>query len=211
MERLADAILRLTRNPDVREVVRSRIREFEEIGRGDWRVWARELAFCILAANFKAVDAFRMADSLWRSGALFDASESELSRLLGEMGHRFPRSRAGYIVASRPLLRTLREVVPRMGSRDAREWLRRNVRGLGMKESSHFLRNTGRKDVAIIDRHILRVMVDYRLIEEPPRSLTRARYLELEESLRGVAGEASLTLAELDLYMWYMKTGFVFR
>ncbi len=211
MRGLVDAVRELAKDPEVGRTVRERIREFEEIGRGDWRLWARELAFCVLAANFKAIEAFRMAGRLWETGALFEAPVSEVEEILRSMGHRFPRTRAEYIVSNRPLLRRIREVVPRLSSERAREWLRENVRGLGMKESSHFLRNTGRKDVAIIDRHILRVMREYGLIGGVPKSLTRGRYLQLEGILRGVAGEAGLSLAELDLYMWYMKTGFVFR
>ncbi len=211
MRRLADVVQELARKPEVEQAVRSRIREFEEIGQGDWRLWARELAFCILAANFKAVEAFQMASRLWETGALFEASESEIEEVLRSMGHRFPKARAEYIVSNRPLLRKIREAIPKMSSERAREWLRENVRGLGMKESSHFLRNTGRKDVAIIDRHILRVMHDYGLIGNIPKSLTRGRYLHLEGVLWRVAEEAGLSLAELDLYMWYMKTGFVFR
>jgi len=211
MQRLVRAIQRLRTDPEVARVVEARLKEFEEIGSGDWRLWARELAFCILAANFKAVRAFEIATHLWSTGLLFGGSAPEIENVLRRMGHRFPKTRARFIVQAMRLVKDVRRVIPSLTSRRARDWLRREIPGLGMKEASHFLRNTGRKDVAIIDRHILRIMRDYALVSDLPKSLTVKRYLELEGVLRGVAVEIGLTLAELDLYMWCIKTGFVFR
>ena len=51
----------------------------------------------------------------------------------------------------------------------------KNVKGLGWKESSHFLRNVGYLDVAIIDRHIISNMVDHGILEERPKSITKSR------------------------------------
>ena len=85
------------------------------------------------------------------------------------------------------------------------------VDGIGYKEASHFLRNVGFDGAAILDRHILTLMREYKLIEHVPETLTRRRYLEIEEKLRELAGKVDLSLAELDLYLWYMKTGEVLK
>ena len=201
----------MTADPTISGVVNARLREFEEIGSGDWTLWARELAFCILAANFKAVKAFEIATRLWEDGFLFEGTTPEIEAALRRMGHRFPRTRAKFLFQAMGRVKDLRRVVPGLSSPEARDWLRKEVPGLGMKEASHFLRNTGRRDVAIIDRHIMRLLRDYSLVNELPKSLTLRRYLEMEGLLRRVALDVGLTLAELDLYMWYMKTGFVFR
>ena len=39
-----------------------------------------------------------------------------------------------------------------------RNWLAENVKGYGLKEASHFIRNIGKSEnkIAILDRHILR-------------------------------------------------------
>ena len=87
-----------------------------------------------------------------------------------------------------------------------------NVKGLGWKESSHFLRNVGHLDVAIIDRHIISNMVEYGLISENVRKgLTKRRYMEYEKLLEKVADRARMTLGEMDLYLWYRKTGQVLK
>ena len=208
-EALVERIRALRENPELRKTVESRLMEFEDIGRRGADIWMKEMTFCLLAANYSAVSAYRTAEGLFSSGLLFKGSEEEIRRALVEEGYRFP-SRSAYIVAARNIIDEIRYSVPLMDDFRARDYLVRRVKGFGMKESSHFLRNTGRKNLAIVDRHIIRVAVEYNIIEEI-RSLTRKRYIEIEERLREVAKKLGITLAELDLYLWYMKTGFVFR
>ena len=87
-----------------------------------------------------------------------------------------------------------------------RRWLAENVPGLGFKEASHFLRNVGFRNLAIIDFHIIRLLKRYGLLGDF-RSLTRRRYLEIEKLLREIADRLGLSLAELDLYLWYLDSG----
>ena len=209
--RLVETVGRVYEIPEVRRRVSERMREFEMIGRSSVDRWMLEAVFCILAANFSAVKAYEIALEIERRGLLWSGGRAELERLLRGGGHRFPKARASFIVSAREPIREARIVVPKMESREAREWLRRRVRGFGMKEASHFLRNTGRRDLAIIDRHILRALAEHGAIGEVPRSLTRRRYLEIESLLSQVAEEVGVSLAELDLYIWYTRTGFVFR
>ena len=88
---------------------------------------------------------------------------------------------------------------------EIREWIVKNVKGLGYKEASHFLRNIGYKNLAIIDFHIIDVLVKNKIIKRP-KTLTKKKYLEIENKLRTIAKKAKMTLAELDLYLWYMET-----
>ena len=64
--------------------------------------------------------------------------------------------------------------------RDLRAWLVREVKGLGWKEASHFLRNIGFRDLAILDRHILRNLRRHGVIRTIPASLPEKRYLAIE-------------------------------
>ena len=85
-----------------------------------------------------------------------------------------------------------------------------NIKGLGMKEASHFLRNIGFKDFAIIDFHIIDILVKYGLIKKP-KTLTKNKYLEIEGILKEIAKKTNLNLAELDLYLWYEETDKVLK
>jgi N-glycosylase/DNA lyase len=66
-------------------------------------------------------------------------------------------------------------------------------------------------DVAIIDRHILRLLKDKELISEIPKTLNKKRYLRIEKLLSSIASRLSISLGEMDLYLWYMKTGKVLK
>jgi N-glycosylase/DNA lyase len=84
------------------------------------------------------------------------------------------------------------------------------VTGIGYKEASHFIRNIGHTDCAIIDFHILDILARSGLIDKP-KTLTRKKYLEIEDVLRRIGARSSLNLGELDLYLWYMETGKVLK
>src|SRR5256885_1237436 len=69
--------------------------------------------------------------------------------------------------------------------KELREFLVDNVKGLGMKEASHFMRNIGiGKDLAILDRHILKNLKLYGVVDEIPNSLTQKKYLDIESKLK---------------------------
>jgi len=84
------------------------------------------------------------------------------------------------------------------------------VKGFGYKEASHFLRNIGFENLAIIDFHIIDSLVDAGLIEKP-KTITPKKYLEIETMLKKIAEKSGMNLAELDLYLWCNETGKVLK
>jgi len=57
-----------------------------------------------------------------------------------------------------------------------------NVKGLGWKEASHFLRNVGFTDVAIIDFHILDLLARFQLVKRKPKALNKKRILKSKKA-----------------------------
>jgi len=193
----------------VESVVKERMREFKRVGRDEKETF-KELCFCILTANFTAEGGIKIQKAL--GDELLRLSESGLAGKLAALGHRYPKARAKYIVEARRLYGTLRDTLNGFKSvREAREWLVKNVKGLGYKEASHFLRNVGFSNVAIIDRHILKFLADKGLIEVLPRRLDRRSYLKLERLLSLIFCEMKVPLGELDLYLWYLVTGKILK
>lgn len=193
---------------EVGGLVGRRMGEFDDIGR-DSGAQFNELCFCVLTANFTAEGGARIQGAIGEGFGMLP--HADLAMRLKSLGHRFPNTRAGFIVDNRHLRPSLQETLKRFrDGAEAREWLVENVRGFGYKEASHFLRNTGYRDVAIIDRHILRFLVKEGIIEEP-NTLTRRRYLSIERLLRSIANELGISLSELDLYLWYMMKGKVLK
>lgn len=206
---LADKVNEL-RTGEVGKIIARRIRGFKNLGRKGNEEWFSELCFCILTANSTARLGVKIQRELGSEGFLMLPLE-ELRHKLKAAGHRFPNTRAGFIVEARRF-RDIKNIIERFkGAQQAREWLVENVRGIGYKESSHFLRNVGFDDMAILDRHVLSVSHEHGLIDGVPRSLTRGRYMEIEEKLEELAHKLGLTLGELDLYLWYLKTGEILK
>ncbi|PIU72052.1 N-glycosylase, partial [Candidatus Woesearchaeota archaeon CG06_land_8_20_14_3_00_33_13] len=128
--------------------------------------------------------------------------------------HRFHNNKANYIVSARVHINIkdkIKKITKQKGEHEAREWLVKNVKGLGYKEASHFLRNVGYKSLAILDRHILSLMEESGFIKEKPKTLNKKNYFEIEEIFKKIAEILKMSCAELDLYMWYMKTGEVLK
>jgi thermostable 8-oxoguanine DNA glycosylase len=48
-------------------------------------------------------------------------------------------------------------------------------------------------------------------VETPRPPSTRARYLDIETRLKGVAADLGIDFDELDLVLWSMKTGEVLK
>ena len=94
---------------------------------------------------------------------------------------------------------------------EVREWLIKNVKGIGYKEASHFLRNIGFKNMAILDRHILKNLRSNSIIKEIPKTLTRNRYLDIEKSFISFSKKLDITIDEMDLLFWSAETGKIFK
>ncbi|UCD45879.1 MAG: N-glycosylase, partial [Candidatus Bathyarchaeota archaeon] len=156
LESLASEVIVLRGDPEVRSTVEGRVAEFIEVHGKDTYAWFEELVYCLLTAYSSARLGQLCVDALCDRGALLEGSLKQVVETLRTQGHRFSQKRAEYIVEARRLAPTLKGTIQGFeGSEDSRTWLVENVKGLGWKEASHFLRNVGYFDLAIIDRHIL--------------------------------------------------------
>lgn len=192
----------------VSKLVDSRIREFKAMRNRRDEVF-KELCFCIMTANCGAEPCIRVQQEI--GDGFLTLGPKELEKRLKECGYRFHRPRGGYMAEARQCRESLSQAMEKSrDGRELREWLVENIKGLGYKEASHFLRNIGYDDVAIIDFHIVDLLVRHGLIEKP-KTMTKKRYAEIEKVLAQLAEKSGLTLAELDLYLWYMETGKVLK
>jgi N-glycosylase/DNA lyase len=202
-----------------RKEIRARLDQFQEVWRrgSDAQLW-EELVYCIFTAGASARMGFRAVEAI--RPLLMDGGREDMTRALKSAGaHRFPVARPGYIVVTRNYLRAdcdmaLREKLQSFTDPIVRrDWLAREkqIKGLGYKESSHFLRNIGLLGHAILDKHVMNCLADLKVVETPKPPATRARYLETEERLRSFAREIRIDFDELDLVLWSMKTGEVLK
>ena len=213
VEALARVVMELEADLRVRDAVEGRTREFQEANLADSARWFEELTYCLLTAYSSASMGQRCVDALCGEDVLKKGSLEEVRDCLRAQGHRFADRRAEYIVAARTHAPRLKEIIKRQpSSKAAREWLVGNIKGLGMKEASHYLRNVGYLDLAIIDRHILAHMREHGLADTDARKgITMRKYLEYERTLEKVAAKLGMSLGKMDLYLWYKKTGAVLK
>src|SRR5881396_4224978 len=199
-----------------RDAIQTRLREFREIlDRNDDDVFA-ELCFCLLTPQSSAKTCWAAVSRLRERSLLLKGGATEIQPQLNDV--RFGDSKAKYIVEARATFSKdgklfLKSHLSSYANLfELREWLVENVKGLGYKEASHFLRNVGLgEEFAILDRHILRNLARLKVIPEVPASITKKRYLDIEEKLRRFAAEIGIPMAELDLLFWSKETGWIFK
>jgi len=200
--------IEVLKNSEISSKVKERINDFKKIDNKSNEELFKEMCFCLLTANFNAEKSIKIQDEI--GDCFLTDSKEELSKKLKHYGHRFPNTRAEYITQSQSCINKLDKIVQTHDNKFLRDWIVNNIKGLGYKEASHFLRNVGFDDYAIIDFHIIDVLVNHQLIKKP-KYLSKKNYLEIEKLLRKIAKKTDLTLAELDLYLWYMETGKVLK
>ena len=54
-------------------------------------------------------------------------------------------------------------------------------------------------------------MQKYKYIKEIPKTITKKKYLELENIFKKFAKDLNLEVEELDLLLWYLEAGYVFK
>lgn len=168
-----------------------------------------EACFCILTANFKATTGIKIQTEVGIEGFKTFPVE-KLYEIFKKNGHRFALQRAERIVNLRNLENFLLDISTYESGKKARIELVKKINGYGFKEASHFLRNIGFTDVAIIDRHISRFLFENGYVK-PRKTITKNVYLECEEALEKIGEDLNLNQAELDLYIFYIKTGKVLK
>ncbi len=191
-------------SPQELSVIDTRLKEFIVLGEQTNNAWFSELCFCLLTANAQAKKAIAIQEAVGKG--FLTLQEQELAALIRAYGHRFHNTKARYIVLARTH-KTIKTMLAGKTSQEAREFLVHSIKGLGYKEASHFLRNVGYTDVAIIDRHIIRFLATYGFIQGMPKTITKKLYFELEELLK----KFGIPLNRLDLMIWYHMTGVVLK
>ena len=198
--------------------IEKRLKEFKEIWeKGSNKDIHAELSFCILTPQSKAVNAWKAITTLRENGLLFNGSAEDIVEYLNIV--RFKNNKAKYLVALREQMQNEKgEMITKdffnsiTDVKKKREWIVKNIKGMAYKEAGHFLRNVGfGKEIAILDRHILKNLVKLEVIEDVPKSLTPKLYLEIEEKMKAYCKFISIPMDSLDLLLWYKEAGEIFK
>jgi N-glycosylase/DNA lyase len=191
-----------------RRAIRQRLAEFREIDRSEYFY---ELAYCLLTPQTSAESAGKVIEELQRCSFHTHSVDPEPILRNRSTYIRFHRTKSKHLLKLKeeyPIILTA--LAEHQDPAAKREWLMKNVTGLGYKEATHFLRNVGLNGgLAILDRHILRNLKRYGAIRSIPKSLSSKRYLDIERSFRRFSVRIGIELDELDLLFWSMETGVI--
>jgi len=200
----------------IKDIIEKRINDFKQLyNEDDKRIFA-ELAFCLLTPQSKAKICWKSIENLIENDLLYIGSVDDILPYL--KGVRFKNSKAKYIVEARNFFSNNNEIKIKSflekftSVYDLRSFLVNNIKGMGLKESSHFLRNIGiGLNLTILDRHILKNLKKLSIIEEIPKTLTKKKYLDIEEKVVEFCNYVKFDIAHLDLLLWWKQTNEVFK
>lgn len=197
--------------------IEKRLRSFRHAyAKGDDDYVFHELAFCILTPQSKAKMCWSCMEDLKCGKHLYNKDSSQIESML--RGVRFQYKKAGYLIEARDKFLcksgfSIKEHIESFNNVfDLRQWLAGNIKGYGLKEASHFLRNIGKgSDIAILDRHILKNLKAMNVLKTVPSSVTGKAYIDIENKMRLFAGKEGIPMDHMDILLWYMETGEIFK
>lgn len=196
-------------NPEDEKIklIESKLAEFSSIHKSEW---VNELRFCILTPQSKAQKCWEAA-SLLKNSSL---TKKEVLNIL-KTRTRFHNRKTSYILEAEKIQKKIFEKVnssKNSETKELRNWLEENIKGLGLKEASHFLRNIGKSNnqIAILDRHILKHLLKEGIIKEA-KIKSKKNYLEIEKAYLAYAEKINIKPDILDMLWWSRENGEIFK
>lgn len=195
-----------------KSIIRQRLHEFSCVRHeGEERLFY-ELCFCLLTPQSNG-------KQCWSAVGLLVHHNFFHRRLSARTLERCLRQKTRFHVTKAKYLLKMKQEFPAItcalaGHTDGaslRLWLVKHVKGMGLKEASHFLRNIGFRNLAILDRHVLKHLVREGVLSRLPHTLTARTYLSIEERFQDYSKIVGLPMDCLDLVFWSMETGEVFK
>ena len=186
--------------------IENRLKEFKKLNKDEIFY---ELCFCLLTPQTSA----RRADMAIQELIKHDFKNKEFNPVnFLKSNVRFHNNKSKNLILAKENFENIyNEIKNSENDLELREFLVKNVKGMGYKEAGHFLRNIGKENLAILDRHILKNLVKLKAIGEIPKTLTRNNYLYLEEKFKEYSGKIGIPMDHLDLLFWSFEAEEIFK
>jgi len=187
------------------ENIRRRLEEFKSLPEKEYK---KEFMFCLLTPQSNAQ---RCWSAVLELSKLKKFEIEKVTEILSTRT-RFHHTKAKRILKVKEMWK---EIFPMLESEDSfelRNEIAKKVNGYGLKEAGHFLRNIGKSNnrIAILDRHILRNLHKYGVIDEP-KVKSPKNYFEIESAFLNYAKSKKMKPDELDLLWWSQENGEIFK
>lgn len=188
-----------------KDEIKKRLDEFSKVPEKDYFY---ELCFCILTPQSKAKNGLFVENWLRKKDFL---NKNVNPKPILRKKIRFHNNKTMYLLeAKKKWPEISKHITAEKDAKQLRAWIVKNVKGIGMKEASHFLRNIGKRNIAILDRHILKNLQLLGVIKSAP-ALTVKNYLEIEKRFEEFSKHTGIQMDELDLLFWSSETGEIIK
>ncbi len=193
-----------------RPAIQRRLNDFRAVTREEYFY---ELVYCFMTPQSSAANSAKAQKALMAHN--FQNADIDPEPLLHQKEYyiRFHKTKAKLLIIMKKQYNDILLKISNGNTAfEKREWLVENVKGIGYKEATHFLRNVGLNDgLAILDRHILKNLKKHGVIRSLPKTLTKKKYLAVEQRFQKFAKEIGILIDELDLLFWSTETGEILK
>ena len=185
--------------------IKEKLEEFRNLPERDYE---KEFMFCILTPQSNAQRCWEAVEQLSKH----DEINKDKIREILKTRTRFHNNKANYLLEAKQMWSKIKPTLEKRDIITLRNWLSENVKGYGLKEASHFIRNIGKSNskIAILDRHILRNLKSLDVIKDE-KIKNRGDYLEKEQKFIEFAKKMQIPIDELDLLFWSEENGEIFK
>lgn len=188
-----------------KHLIKSRLEEFKNLKKEDY---FKEFIFCLLTPQSNAKKCWQAVEEI----SLLKSLEKNALISILKTKTRFHNNKAGYILKNMDIWNNILSNLSNPNRLELRNFIKQNVKGYGLKEASHFLRNIGKSDnrMAILDRHILRNLKSLNIISND-KIKSNKHYLEIEKKFIHFSKQIKIPIDELDLLFWSKENGVIFK
>lgn len=185
--------------------IQSRLRDFSSLPEEEY---FKEFLFCLLTPQSNAKKCWQAVEELSKIKPL--TKKSILTILKSKT--RFHNNKSRYVLEAYDTFNSIKPILNTPDKAVLRNLIAENVKGYGLKEASHFLRNIGKSgnQIAILDRHILRNLKSLGVLEND-KIQSKKEYLTAEQKFIQFSKKVGIPIDELDLLFWSKETGEVFK
>ncbi len=193
--------------------IKFRLNEFQDIRtRNNPELYFYEFCFCILTPQSNVKNAILVQRKLIELDFL-NSKFNPIEILYDKENYiRFHNVKSKRLLAAIDFFPILLDILANSGSKfEKRILIKNNFNGIGMKESSHFLRNIGYKNLAILDRHILRHLQKCNIIDKINLPSSEKKYLEIEKKFSEFCDAINISIDIMDFLFFSNSTGRVLK
>ncbi len=168
----------------------------------------KEFMFCLLTPQSNAKKCWEAVEQISKDKK---HNKTEIKRIL-QSKTRFHNNKTLYLLEAKKAWKNIKQKLTSQDVKELRNWLADNIKGYGLKEASHFLRNIGKSNnqLAILDRHILKNLKEQDILSDI-KIKSRKDYLEKEQKYLNFAKSINIPADELDLLLWSKENGEIFK